>query len=121
MKSHDIIVRAEAVEVALVRVSRTRPLAPRRSSLIAITFPTTEGPPGPTSSNPESSLWGITMAETPGVSEADLKAKILDQLQAIYVEIEDMSGPSPSNLFFTPPSRSKLTYFQVDAVKHFPR
>ncbi|TVY58718.1 putative bolA-like protein C8C9.11 [Lachnellula cervina] len=32
------------------------------------------------------------MAETPGVSEADLKAKILDQLQAIYVEIEDMSG-----------------------------
>ncbi|TVY15482.1 putative bolA-like protein [Lachnellula arida] len=32
------------------------------------------------------------MAETPGVSEADLKAKILDQLQAIHVEIEDMSG-----------------------------
>ena len=44
------------------------------------------------------------MAETQGVSEADLKAKIIDQLQAIHVEIEDMSGPSN----VTPPSRSNL-------------
>lgn len=34
------------------------------------------------------------MAETPGVSEADLKAKIIAQLQAVHVEIEDMSGSS---------------------------
>lgn len=34
------------------------------------------------------------MAETAGVSEADLKAKIIEQLQAVHVEIEDMSGSS---------------------------
>jgi aspartokinase-like uncharacterized kinase len=34
----------------------------------------------------------IVMAEAPGVTEADLKAKIIEQLQATHVEIEDMSG-----------------------------
>jgi hypothetical protein len=32
------------------------------------------------------------MAETSGVTEASLKTKITDLLQATYVEIEDMSG-----------------------------
>lgn len=32
------------------------------------------------------------MAEESGVSEAGLKAKITEQLQATHVEIEDMSG-----------------------------
>jgi len=32
------------------------------------------------------------MAETAGVSEADLKTKIIAQLQAVHVDIEDMSG-----------------------------
>ena len=34
------------------------------------------------------------MAEASGVTEADLKAKIIEQLQATHVEIEDMSGIS---------------------------
>jgi len=32
------------------------------------------------------------MAEASGVTEGDLKAKIIDLLQATHVEIEDMSG-----------------------------
>ncbi|KAG0647119.1 putative bolA [Hyphodiscus hymeniophilus] len=32
------------------------------------------------------------MAEASGVTEASLKAKIIEQLHATYVEIEDMSG-----------------------------
>jgi hypothetical protein len=34
----------------------------------------------------------VTMAEESGVTEAGLKAKIIEQLQATHVEIEDMSG-----------------------------
>jgi hypothetical protein len=34
------------------------------------------------------------MTEASGVTEADLKAKIIEQLQATHVEIEDMSGIS---------------------------
>jgi hypothetical protein len=34
----------------------------------------------------------ITMAEESGVTEAGLKAKIVEQLQATHVDIEDMSG-----------------------------
>lgn len=34
----------------------------------------------------------IVMAEESGVTEAGLKAKITEQLQATHVEIEDMSG-----------------------------
>jgi len=32
------------------------------------------------------------MAEESGVTEASLKAKITDLLQATYIDIEDMSG-----------------------------
>jgi hypothetical protein len=32
------------------------------------------------------------MAEESGVTETGLKAKIIEQLQATHVEIEDMSG-----------------------------
>jgi stress-induced morphogen len=38
------------------------------------------------------------MAEAPGVTGADLKAKILRDLQATHVEIEDMSGTFPTPL-----------------------
>jgi stress-induced morphogen len=79
---------------------RTHPLAPLLLDFEAhpSTFPRTA------SSNSETSPCEVTMAETQGVSEADLKSKIIDQLQAIHVDIEDMS--SSSN--FTPPSRSNL-------------
>jgi len=36
------------------------------------------------------------MAEESGVTEASLKAKIADLLQATYIEIEDMSGTYPA-------------------------
>ena len=32
------------------------------------------------------------MVESSGVTEADLKAKIIEKLEATHVEIEDMSG-----------------------------
>jgi hypothetical protein len=34
----------------------------------------------------------LTMAESSGVTEASLKTKLIELLQATYVEIEDMSG-----------------------------
>lgn len=42
------------------------------------------------------------MAEASGITKADLKTKIIEQLQATHVEIEDMSGIS------TPPSAPRV-------------
>jgi hypothetical protein len=42
------------------------------------------------------------MAESPAITEGVLKMKITELLQALHVEIEDMSGISPS-LYLTPP------------------
>lgn len=39
------------------------------------------------------------MAEASGVTEVDLKAKIIGNLQATHVEIEDMSGTFPAPLY----------------------
>ena len=36
------------------------------------------------------------MADSSGVTEATIKAKIIEQLQATHVEIEDMSGNGPA-------------------------
>jgi len=41
------------------------------------------------------------MAEESGITEAGLKTKLVDLLQATYVEIEDMSGRCPA---IAPPS-----------------
>jgi hypothetical protein len=49
------------------------------------------------------------MAEASGVTEADLKAKIIEQLQATHVEIEDMSGIS------TPPTAPPFCYIEENA------
>jgi hypothetical protein len=38
------------------------------------------------------------MAESPAITEGVLKMKITELLQALHVEIEDMSGISPSLL-----------------------
>ena len=51
----------------------------------------------------------IVMAEASGVTEADLKAKIIEQLQATHVEIEDMSGIS------TPPTAPPFCYIEENA------
>jgi hypothetical protein len=51
----------------------------------------------------------IVMAEASGVTEADLKAKIIEQLQATHVEIEDMSGIS------TPPAAPPFCYIEENA------
>jgi hypothetical protein len=36
------------------------------------------------------------MSEDSGVTDAGLKSKLIEKLQAVHVEIEDMSGWSPT-------------------------
>jgi hypothetical protein len=40
--------------------------------------------------------YSLGMAEESGVTEAGLKAKIIERLQATHVDIEDMSGTLPN-------------------------
>jgi hypothetical protein len=54
----------------------------------------------------------IAMAEASGVTEADLKAKIIEQLQATHVEIEDMSGIS------TPPTAPRFCEIKENAENY---
>jgi hypothetical protein len=54
----------------------------------------------------------IVMAEASGVTEADLKAKITERLQATHVEIEDMSGIS------TPPAAPPFCYVEENAENY---
>lgn len=49
------------------------------------------------------------------MSEAALRASIIERLNAIHVDITDMSGSSPSNIF---PVTQVLTLLQVAVARH---
>jgi hypothetical protein len=67
------------------------------------------------------------MAEASGVTEAGLKATLVEKLQATYVEIEDMSGTSPPILHISqfptnhPQRRMRRRILRHNRLPHFPK